>query len=303
MPVDNFGRSFDTQPTMEELLSPVKENKKEDEKRHEELADVLRSMSDKFEKGMDQLKKVTQNLFDLTQKNDKKEFAQNRNLNNQFQRLANDVNDNNKQINDITQKAGLQFQSGRLPGGGGGSGRPPGGRPPPANPPGGGGGIGGGIGAAAGFANTLIGKARSFARTFDDILSPPDKLYQPLSQTLDFSGSLKQLNQFDISMKRLIYQTHGLTADSTEVVEAFTQLRDVSKETGFDQSKLAGIMETYARKGMRTNTNLVKHAQTMQKIGRSQLFTERQLGLEAGTLTDHFSDLNIQANMSSLEIG
>jgi hypothetical protein len=41
----------------------------------------------------------------------------------------------------------------------------------------------------------------------------------------------------------------------------------------------------------------------MQKIGRSQLFTERQLGLEAGTLTDHFSDLNIQANMSSLEIG
>jgi len=135
------------------------------------------------------------------------------------------------------------------------------------------------------------------------LLEPPDKLYQPLGQMLDFSGSFKQLNQFDISMKRILYQTHGLTADSTEVVEAFTQLRDVSKETGFDQSKLAGIMETYARKGMRTNTNLVKHALTMQKIGRAQLFTERQLGLEAGTLTDHFSDLNIQANMSSSEIG
>jgi len=300
MPVDNFGRSFDALPTMEELLSPVRENKKEDEKRHEELADVLRSMSDKFEKGMDQLKKVTQNLFNLTQKDDKKEFAQNRNLNNQFQRLANDINDNNRQTVEAAQ---LQFQTrGR------GGGRPtPAGRP--ATPPArrgadrGGGGAGGNI--VEGIKNLikLPDKMGKFVSSYTTLLEPPDKLYQPLGQMLDFSGSFKQLNQFDISMKRILYQTHGLTADSTEVVEAFTQLRDVSKETGFDQSKLAGIMETYARKGMRTNTNLVKHAQTMQKIGRSQLFTERQLGLEAGTLTDHFSDLNIQANMSSSEIG
>jgi hypothetical protein len=301
MPVDNFGRSFDALPTMEELLSPVKENKKEDEKRHEELADVLRSMSDKFEKGMDQLKKVTQNLFDLTQKNDKKEFAQNRNLNNQFQRLANDINDNNRQTAEAPQ---LQFQR-RGTGGG---------RPTPANRPAtppargrngdrGGGGVGGNI--VEGIKNLikLPDRMGKFVSSYTTLLEPPDKLYQPLGQMLDFSGSFKQLNQFDISMKRILYQTHGLTADSTEVVEAFTQLRDVSKETGFDQSKLAGIMETYARKGMRTNTNLVKHALTMQKIGRAQLFTERQLGLEAGTLTDHFSDLNIQANMSSSEIG
>lgn len=302
MPVDNFGRSFDALPTMEELLSPVQENKKEDEKRHEELADVLRSMSDKFEKGMDQLKKVTQNLFDLTKKDDKKEFAQNRNLNNQFQRLANDINDNNK----AAEAAQLQFASAGRVGG------TRGGRPAPAGTPatrrgrdasGGGGGVGGTI--ADGLKNLikLPDKMGKFVSSYSSLLEPPDKLYQPLGQMLDFSGSFKQLNQFDISMKRILYQTHGLTADSKEVVEAFTQLKDVSKETGFDQSKLAGIMETYARKGMRTNTNLVKHAQTMQKIGRSQLFTERQLGLEAGTLTDHFSDLNIQANMSSLEIG
>ena len=302
MPVDNFGRSFDALPTMEELLSPVRENKKEDEKRHEELADVLRSMSDKFEKGMDQLKKVTQNLFDLTQKNDKKEFAQNRNLNNQFQRLANDINDNNRQTVEAAQ---LQFQTRGI-----GGAR----RPTPANKPAtpptrgksgdrGGGGVGGTI--VDGIRNLikLPDRMGKLVSSYTTLLEPPDKLYQPLSQMLDFSGSFKQLNQFDISMKRILYQTHGLTADSTEVVEAFTQLRDVSKETGFDQSKLAGIMETYARKGMRTNTNLVKHAQTMQKIGRAQLFTERQLGLEAGTLTDHFSDLNIQANMSSSEIG
>ena len=303
MPVDNFGRSFDALPTMEELLSPVRENKKEDEKRHEELADVLRSMSDKFEKGMDQLKKVTQNLFDLTKKDDKKEFAQNRNLNNQFQRLANDINDNNK----AAEAAQLQFASAGRVGG------TRGGRPAPAGTPaatrrgrdgsGGGGGVGGL--AAEGLKNLikLPDRMGKFVSSYTALLEPPDKLYQPLGQMLDFSGSFKQLNQFDISMKRVLYQTHGLTADSKEVVEAFTQLKDVSKETGFDQSKLAGIMETYARKGMRTNTNLVKHAQTMQKIGRSQLFTERQLGLEAGTLTDHFSDLNIQANMSSLEIG
>lgn len=303
MPVDNFGRSFDALPTMEELLSPVRENKKEDEKRHEELADVLRSMSDKFEKGMDQLKKVTQNLFNLTQKDDKKEFAQNRNLNNQFQRLANDINDNNK----AAEAAQLQFAT-RVGGGrGGGTTRGP--RQQPANTPaargrdGGGGGVTGAI--AEGLKNLikLPDKMGKLVSSYTTLLEPPDKLYQPLGQMLDFSANFKQLNQFDISMKRLVYQTHGLTADSKEVVEAFTQLKDVSKETGFDQSKLAGIMETYARKGMRTNTNLVKHAQTMQKIGRSQLFTERQLGLEAGTLTDHFSDLNIQANMSSLEIG
>jgi hypothetical protein len=54
------------------------------------------------------------NLLDLTQKNDKKEFAQNRNLNNQFQRLANDINDNNRQTAEAPQ---LQFQKRGIGGG------------------------------------------------------------------------------------------------------------------------------------------------------------------------------------------
>lgn len=278
MPIDNFGRNYDTAPTMEDLLSRTKNTSKKEEKDNKEVDDLIENlgkMSKSFGKAMEDLGKITK-------------------------QVNNQIKNNNKQINQnakAVQNNRASFQAQR--GGGFNNqffqaavGGLPGGQAP-ANQPG------------DGFFNA-IGRILRIPSTFKklSVLEPPTELqFMPLAKLPSIIGdSVKSLNDFDIMMKRAIYQTTGLGKEAEHIQEAFTRLGETTKRTGFGQEFTQKQMLKYKVAGVKMDKNLEKSAKKMLNVAVAQLHTERQLGLQAGELDSHFMEMVNHAQMTNSEI-
>ncbi len=330
MAVDNFGRTVENAPRPEDLLSSVRENKSSEDKRHEELIDLLNQMNSNFEKGFNESKKIADALINQTRSGGNRNQQEAPNFdsfNANLATMTSNMGNANRQIeNNILQFArggrgsptgpssrpapNTGGGGGRGGGGAGGGGAGGGGGSPRGgggSPRGGGGAaaIGGGIaGAIAATASRVwTGALGTEMGRWFSTFSPPEGLYRPLSEMLSLDRAIKDANQFDINMGRILYQTQGLTRESESFMKALEDVGNVMEQTGFDNAKMFKTMETYMKRGMHANKNLIKAAKEMHMIGKAQLGTERLLGLEANELVDHFADLNIQANMSAIEIG
>lgn len=284
MPIDNFGRNYDTAPTMEDLLSRTKNTSKKEEKDNKEVDDLIENlgkMSKSFAKAMEDLDKITK-------------------------QVNNQIKNNNKQINQnakAVQNNRASFQAQR--GGGfnnqffqaqrGGPPRLPGG-PAPAAPP-----AGAGAGARNRFNLGLTGRIRNAAF---NMLEPPKELQFMSLQRIPslFEDSVEILNDFDIMMKRAIYQTTGLGKGAEHIQEAFTRLGETTSRTGFGQEFTQKQMLKYKVAGIKMDKNLEKSAKKMLNVAVAQLHTERQLGLQAGELDNHFVEMVNHAQMTNSEI-
>lgn len=113
---------------------------------------------------------------------------------------------------------------------------------------------------------------------------------KPLSETFDFKKMIKDENEFAINIKRAVFQTQGLTAESGELLNAYTKIQKVAETTGFDRVSYQAQYIKSVKAGIRSQ-------KTAEKITQSQLNAERQLGLAAGELGDTFIDFVNQAGL------
>jgi hypothetical protein len=110
-------------------------------------------------------------------------------------------------------------------------------------------------------------------------------------------------------MKRAVYQPTGLGNEARDVLDNFLDLKDetgkitrVQERTGFRVQFAQKQMLKYVQSGVRADNNLVDSKKKMVNLAVAQLSTERQLGLQAGTLDDHFIDVVNHAKMSNTQV-
>ena len=99
-----------------------------------------------------------------------------------------------------------------------------------------------------------------------------------------FRGLGKGTSDIRIDLRKTLYETQGITGEARNLQNAWAEVGDLVKETGVKDKEIG--MKEYIKllkKGIRDQ-------KTATKIIKSQLSAEVQLGLEAGSLGDMFSD-------------
>jgi len=132
-------------------------------------------------------------------------------------------------------------------------------------------------------------KVEGVLKSFEDTILNVS-INKPLSESFDFKKMIKDENEFAINIKRAVFQTQGLTAESGELLNAYTKIQKVAETTGFDRVSYQAQYIKSVKAGIRSQ-------KTAEKITQSQLNAERQLGLAAGDLGDTFIDFVNQAGL------
>lgn len=185
-------------------------------------------------------------------------------------------------------------------GGGGGGG---GGTKPPSG--GGGGGGGGGNmrrGAMYGFPMLMDEETESiyiFTRMLNSVQAELTKVEKGLLG-LDvvntiFGDLVDQERQFTQDIRKTAYEVAGVTKESRSLQREFEKIGKTSKLTGKNRTEFEKNYIAMLRKG-------TKDQKTALNLSISQLNTEEQLGLEAGTLRDTFSEWNHSFRMNTGQI-
>lgn len=132
-------------------------------------------------------------------------------------------------------------------------------------------------------------KVEGVLKSFEDTILNVS-INKPISESFDFKKMIKDENEFAIGIKRAVFQTQGLTAESGELLNAYTKIQKVAETTGFDRVSYQAQYIKSVKAGIRSQ-------KTAEKITQSQLNAERQLGLAAGDLGDTFIDFVNQAGL------
>jgi len=115
---------------------------------------------------------------------------------------------------------------------------------------------------------------------------------------ISFSGITKEIGEMakgQADYKQAMFETSGIVRSNFEMQNEIEQLAKTNLETGYDGTKATKEAAKYARNGLKLNKDTTK-------VIKTQLSTERQLGLEAGTLNDHFKSLTMEAGFSSGQV-
>ena len=111
-----------------------------------------------------------------------------------------------------------------------------------------------------------------------------------------FKGIIKEERNFVTSQKDIAYETMGALSTNKKLLSEYTILEKTSLKTGATREEFQKNLGNALRAGNR-DLKIAKALTT------AQLNTEKQLGLEAGELSDTFQKLNTQYGMSEMQIG
>lgn len=103
---------------------------------------------------------------------------------------------------------------------------------------------------------------------------------------------VKQEREFAQQVRSVAYETMGVTKESRQLQHTLTEIGKSSSITGFNRTETEKSYVNNLKRGIRDQ-------KTALKLSKTQLNTEKLIGLEAGGLGETFSDMSLQMNMST----
>ena len=135
-------------------------------------------------------------------------------------------------------------------------------------------------------------EATNMLETFTDNLFALDEKQSLYASTL---GGTSQAAKYVVDYQKALYETTGLTSASVEAQRELFNINNQIYETGVEQSKAEAAIVKNLKNGLRLNKE-------SQKVVNAQLLTEKQIGIESGSLTDDFRSLVESLKFSSIEV-
>ena len=135
-------------------------------------------------------------------------------------------------------------------------------------------------------------EATNMLETFTDNLFALDEKQSLYASTL---GGTSQAAKYVVDYQKALYETTGLTSASVEAQRELFNINNQIYETGVEQSKAEAAIVKNLKNGLRLNKE-------SQKVVNAQLLTEKQIGIESGSLTDDFRNLVESLKFSSIEV-
>lgn len=106
---------------------------------------------------------------------------------------------------------------------------------------------------------------------------------------------VKAEREFNQDVRSVAFETAGVTKESRGLQKAYEDIGKSSAITGFDRGASQKQYLINLRKG-------VKDQKLASTIAKTQLNTEKMIGLEAGALGDTFSEMHLQMGMTSMQM-
>lgn len=129
-----------------------------------------------------------------------------------------------------------------------------------------------------------------------------DSLANMATEIMDVDVSLTAIRKDIVDLvkvqndfKQASFETSGIIKTNAEYQKELALVSGTINETGFEQAKAQQLAVKYQRAGLKLNKDTAK-------VIKSQLSTEKQLGLEAGTLDSHFKSMSMEAGFSGGQI-
>lgn len=109
-------------------------------------------------------------------------------------------------------------------------------------------------------------------------------------------GISSEERHFTQEVRATAYEIAGVTKEAKKLQKIYEDMGDTAAETGFDRSIAQKFYLKTLKSGIRDN-------KTALSITKTQLNTERQIGVEAGTLSDTFMYMAQAGRLNNIEIG
>jgi len=173
---------------------------------------------------------------------------------------------------------------------------------------GGGGGSGGGGGRGGGYGgygredpdqlaalNSLRRKKQSIGDISRSLAVSQETMlgYTAFSKITD--GIVKKEREFSQSVRAVAYETEGVTKNSRSLQKTYEDIGRVSKITGFERDKTQASYISNLKKGF-------KDQKAALNVSKTQLNTEKMIGVEAGVLGDTFSGMALSTGMTENQL-
>lgn len=100
-----------------------------------------------------------------------------------------------------------------------------------------------------------------------------------------FKGIVEEERKFTQDIRQAAYETAGVTKESQKLQRSFEDIGKTAKITGFDRTE-------YQKSYINALKSGIKDQKKAQTLTTTQLNTEKQIGVEAGSLGDSFIKLN-----------
>ena len=114
--------------------------------------------------------------------------------------------------------------------------------------------------------------------------------HQSLLQVLT-EGTVESQLKYEQSMREALYLTAGATKESTELFKSMAKIGNTVEITGFKQEETQKAMVKFAKMGVKYDGDSERYKKKLLSLSTTTLNTEKQLGLEAGSLQETFGDL------------
>lgn len=101
--------------------------------------------------------------------------------------------------------------------------------------------------------------------------------------------------EFTQGIRQAAYQTMGVTKENRTLQHTLTEIGETTKITGFNRSESQKAYLNNFKKG-------IKDQKTALKLSTTQLHTEKMIGVEAGTLSESFSNMSLQMGFSTSQM-
>jgi len=140
-------------------------------------------------------------------------------------------------------------------------------------------------------------RTRNLVSSFKDVASITDDVFAGVGDAHEkaFKGIIKDERTFVSSQKDIAYETTGALSTNKKLLSEYTLLEKTSQKTGASREEFQKNLGNALKSGNR-------ELKMAKAITTAQLNTEKQLGLEAGELSDTFQKLNTQYGMSEMQI-
>jgi hypothetical protein len=106
-----------------------------------------------------------------------------------------------------------------------------------------------------------------------------------------FKGTIKQEREFVQGMRAIGYETAGATKEAEGLMRSFEDIGTTTKQTGVDR-------DVFQKSYVKALKHGIKDLKVASNIVKTQLNTEKQLGMEAGSLSEEFVSWNKAGRMS-----
>lgn len=135
-------------------------------------------------------------------------------------------------------------------------------------------------------------EATNMLESFTDNLFALEEKQSLYQSTL---GGLADSAKYVVDYQKILYETSGITMASVEAQKELFNIDKQILQTGVDRK----FAEVAILKNLKSGLRLNKES---QKLVNAQLLTERQIGIESGSLTDEFRNLFESMKFSNIEV-